>query len=349
MQRQAGKPIVAIGVGEAHSIFLSAQGQLFSVGWNDKGQLGATKAGAIPRTLLEASVTSLAVGQDHAVALCANGSVYAWGGNKHGQLGLGHLQVASAPTRVPVSQRRVVAIAAGDAHTVALLETGAIYGWGHSMGRLPQKVSPPTRFVAVGAGSCFSVALSAGGTLFAWGQGTHGELGLGDHVTHVATPTALAVSIAAKPVMVASVSCGAHHVLALSRCGHTFAWGHNARGQLGLGDLRDRFAPTRLRALDGLAVIALTAGLHGSVAVVSAKAALPTSVVYIWGDLGSVAMVPSESVAADAVVLGATDKRLTPTKFLQTPAADAPTQRIRRTRLCCTRLHSCIRHIARGC
>ncbi|EQC28486.1 hypothetical protein SDRG_13814 [Saprolegnia diclina VS20] len=327
IERTLGKPVVAMGIGEAHSMFLSAQGQLFSVGWNDKGQLGATKAGAIPRTLLEAPVTSLAVGQDHAVALCANGSVYSWGGNKHGQLGLGHLQVASTPTRVSVSQRRVVAIAVGGAHTVALLETGALYGWGHSMGRLPQKVSPPTRFVAVAAGSSFSVALSAGGTLFAWGEGTHGELGLGDQMTRVATPTALAVSIAAKSVLVASVSCGAQHVLALSRCGHTFAWGHNARGQLGLGDVRDRFAPTRLRALDGLAVTSLTAGLHGSVAVVTAKAAVTMSVVYIWGDLGSVAMVPSEIMAnGAAVVLGATDKRLAPTKFLQTPAADVPTQ-----------------------
>lgn len=44
----------------------------------------------------------------------------------------------------------------------------------------------------------------------------------------------------------ASVSGGGSHTLAIKKDGTLWAWGHNEEGQLGLGDTRDRYTPTRV-------------------------------------------------------------------------------------------------------
>lgn len=42
------------------------------------------------------------------------------------------------------------------------------------------------------------------------------------------------------------IACGGAHAVALTRSGLVYAWGSNARGQLGVGDTRDRTEPTRV-------------------------------------------------------------------------------------------------------
>lgn len=46
------------------------------------------------------------------------------------------------------------------------------------------------------------------------------------------------------------VACGFAHTLALTETGHVYAWGLNAKGQLGTSDTRARGAPTVIAAPD---------------------------------------------------------------------------------------------------
>jgi hypothetical protein len=48
---------------------------------------------------------------------------------------------------------------------------------------------------------------------------------------------------------VVSVVCGAFHCLALTASGAVFSWGRGSEGQLGLGDMKDRDAPTLVQHL----------------------------------------------------------------------------------------------------
>ena len=56
-----------------------------------------------------------------------------------------------------------------------------------------------------------------------------------------------------------------------------YAWGHNSAGQLGLGDRRDRHAPTVVDALWALPVVQLAAGDAHSAALTT------NGHMFIWG------------------------------------------------------------------
>jgi alpha-tubulin suppressor-like RCC1 family protein len=73
-------------------------------------------------------VAQVAVGWDHACALI-NGAVKCWGQNQQGQLGDGSQteQRSIVTTAIP---EKAKAIACGNQHTCALLETGAVRCWG---------------------------------------------------------------------------------------------------------------------------------------------------------------------------------------------------------------------------
>jgi alpha-tubulin suppressor-like RCC1 family protein len=52
-----------------------------------------------------------------------------------------------------------------------------------------------------------------------------------------------------QPVPVLQVRCGLHHALALTSAGTVLAWGHGARGRLGLGDEANVQDPTLVPGL----------------------------------------------------------------------------------------------------
>ena len=63
-------------------------------------------------------------------------------------------------------------------------------------------------------------------------------------------------------VQIEAVSTGTctAHLFAISDEGKVYAWGRNEKGQLGLGDLRDRKCPTLVTALDGYRIVAARVG-----------------------------------------------------------------------------------------
>jgi alpha-tubulin suppressor-like RCC1 family protein len=82
-------------------------------------------------------VTKIAAGGKHTCVLLDDGSVACWGDNRWGQLGLGNMPGPAAKvgpqgplTRVDFKQKKAVDIAAGHAHTCALLEDAKLMCWG---------------------------------------------------------------------------------------------------------------------------------------------------------------------------------------------------------------------------
>ncbi len=83
------------------------------------------------------TAVSLAAGGSHSLALCSDGTVAAWGYNSYGQLGNNSTTNSSVPVSVTSSGvlagRTVVAIAAGDAHSLALCSDGTVAAWGNNI------------------------------------------------------------------------------------------------------------------------------------------------------------------------------------------------------------------------
>ncbi|WP_434383315.1 RCC1 domain-containing protein [Melittangium boletus] len=238
-------PVVGASLGGAHALLLLADGTVLAAGANAAGQLGlgstATVDGPTRVPGLE-RIVRVAAGSAHSVALRADGAVFVWGSNGDGQLGNGEVDDAPHPEPFQVTHlERVVDVAAGRAHVLALGEEGRVRAWGlGSSGQLgqgksgmlggraqPVEVLDVTGAESVSAQANSSFALSATGALWAWGQNSNAQLGDG---TTAERPRAVQV----KGLGAArAVGPGSLHVLALTGPDACFAWGANTSGQLG--------------------------------------------------------------------------------------------------------------------
>ena len=67
----------------------------------------------------------------HSLALTADSSVWSWGWGALGQLGHGDTQRQLLPNKLEAfAGRRVVAVSAGELHSLALAADGAVLTWG---------------------------------------------------------------------------------------------------------------------------------------------------------------------------------------------------------------------------
>lgn len=222
---------------------------------NDRIAIGGTDLGA-------ATFTQVAAGTNHTIALAADGTLYAWGSNEIGQLGDGNPGTTGSYVRLPVkvdmsgelAGKRIVQIAAGEYHSLALADNGRVYAWGwNAGGRLGlgwedefASVPVPTAVIHTGAlngafvtsiaaGDAHSVALTRDGNVFTWGENEKGQLGVGAGVSRN-TPTAVTIG-----PRITSIAVGGRHTVAVQDGGASvWAWGKGTEGQLGDSSRLDR-------------------------------------------------------------------------------------------------------------
>ena len=150
------------------------------------------------------------------------------------------------------------AVAAGEAHTVAVRSDGTLWGWGaNGTGQLgdgtthdrlePVRVRSGSDWRAVAAGEAHTVGLRTDGTLWAWGLNNHGQLGQRWLVRRQLKP---------EPVKRFrdlwnwtwdhdwdTVAAAGHGTVALKTDGTLWGWGNNDYGQLGECAVTDPSCP----------------------------------------------------------------------------------------------------------
>ena len=247
------------------------------------------------------------------VLVWASKRAFAWGDNETGELGDNtttrrYLPVPVTATGV-LAGKTVVALAAGDFHSLALRSDGTVAAWGYNFfgevgdntttnRQVPVAVNAAAgvsalygkTVVAIAAGGSHSLALCSNGTVAAWGYNGDGELGdnyvsaFQSHVP-VAVNTASGVSALAGKTVVA-VACGNEHNLALCSDGTVAAWGGNNYGQVGDNSTTNRPVPvmvntaSNVSALYGKLVVAIAAGGAYSLALCG------DGTVAAWGENG---------------------------------------------------------------
>jgi alpha-tubulin suppressor-like RCC1 family protein len=190
-------------------------------------------------------------GFDYSLALLENGKVMAWGNGTSGQLGNATNETSKVPVEVTGLSAPATAIAAGEAHSLALLNNGTVMAWGvNGLGQLgngteaksnvPVAVSNLSGVTAISAGGYHALALLGNGTAKAWGDNFTGQLGDGtstgpEQCGEVKTGCAKIPVAVSKLSEVAAVAGGEFHSLALLSNGTVKAWGNNETGQLGDG------------------------------------------------------------------------------------------------------------------
>jgi alpha-tubulin suppressor-like RCC1 family protein len=273
------KNIVAVAVGAQHSLALSADGKVYATGRNDSGQLGLGESGLgdkfnrntfTPAQSLEGKkIVAIAAGQFCSLALDELGKIYGTGRNL-GQLGLGHYGALDTftPAR-SLENKKIVAIAADNEHSLALDDEGKTYatGWnrdgqlglGDTKNRntftLVESLGG-RKIVAITGGFAHSLALDSDGKVYAAGWNKYGQLGLSDETSRSAFT--LVSSLADKKIV--AIAASYQHSLAIDNNGAVYATGWNDFGQLGLGDKFNRNTFTRVSSLEGKKIVAIAAG-----------------------------------------------------------------------------------------
>ena len=298
--------VAAIAVGWSHTCALTQAGAALCWGNNGNGQLGGgggtgnqttpVAVQGLGGTGTLTGITSIVAGAYHTCAVTQAGAALCWGNNGNGQLGDGSIAQTTAPVAVKGvggtgTLSDVTAIAAGNHHTCARMQTGAAQCWGaNGYGQLgdgsttqrPTPVAVPslgTGVAALTAGPFHTCALAQTGTVQCWGSNYYGPLGNGTN-TQSPTPTPTAAPLAAPVATHAgAVAAGANYTCALTTAGAAYCWGGNGYGQLGDGSTDNRTTPAPVSGL-GFGVAAIAArGLH-TCALTTAGTAL------CWGHNG---------------------------------------------------------------
>ena len=142
------KIAVYVAAGGQHTLCTTADGSLFSWGFNGSGQLGAkdTDNRYVPTLvtgLQGKQVVHVAAAYYHTICTTSDGSVFTWGGGECGVLGLGDVWTDMlVPTLVggELQNKVVVQVAAGDEHSSCVTEDDSVYTWGkNDEGQLGQE------------------------------------------------------------------------------------------------------------------------------------------------------------------------------------------------------------------
>lgn len=285
----ADKRFIAAAAGASHGVGIDEGGKLWAWGANEYGQLGD---GSIESTLVPVPVptapattfSAVSAGRFHTLAVDTDGAVWAWGRNEYGQLGDGSTDPSLVPKKNTTIKTKVVAVAAGANHSLALDENGVAWAWGRNeKGELgidstgdrhaPVEVPASRAWTAIAAGERHSVALDEELWVWTWGDNEEGQLGAGTSAWSSAP--LLVVRPVDQPLKGASIAAGGFHTLVVDEAGGVWAWGRNRFGELGV----HVYGSNRPKQIDlETSFLTVSAGAFHSVALGGARS------LWTWGD-----------------------------------------------------------------
>jgi alpha-tubulin suppressor-like RCC1 family protein len=130
--------VKAVAMGYSHTLVLKTNGELWTLGLNESGQLGVAVTTAdwddyhSTPVLVATGVARIAAGTNHSLFVKTDGTLWAMGDNSHGQIGVStaeHAGLASTDTPLQIASN-VTAIAAGRRHSAYVTGDGRLYAFG---------------------------------------------------------------------------------------------------------------------------------------------------------------------------------------------------------------------------
>ncbi|CAK0784231.1 hypothetical protein CVIRNUC_007435 [Coccomyxa viridis] len=245
--------LVGVSCGGAHTAAVAEDGSAFLWGLNDDGQLvhgSDSPYLQVPHeALIPEAITQVACGNRHTLFLSDTSCVWAAGDNKRGQLGLGrelHGSQLLARRIQALVGTKIVHIAAGAEHSMAVSAAGDLFTWGNgSRGCLGHGLSAAgyhedehsprlvrslagRQITFAAAGLANSGCVDDSGTAYIWGPALRQSFGS-------------ASSEVDKPQPVPGIhhavglAVGGGHVLVQEHSGAVASYGANEYGVLGHG------------------------------------------------------------------------------------------------------------------
>lgn len=194
-----GKNIVAVQASHHHCLALSGDGKVFTWGRGEYGVLGTgastdVKEPVLLESLAAFNVVHITCGNAFSGAITDEGELWVWGRNDGGQLGqpeglsMDIHNIETVPTQCEVIKdlkEKVIDVACGERHTLALTAEGETWMWGLSQWLVPELVRGDDNVLLgmnitqIAACNNVSAVVDEEGYLFTWGHGVSGCLGQG--------------------------------------------------------------------------------------------------------------------------------------------------------------------------
>eukprot|EP00753_Platysulcus_tardus_P001036 PLAT10983.1.p1 GENE.PLAT10983.1~~PLAT10983.1.p1 ORF type:complete len:1007 (+),score=498.63 PLAT10983.1:33-3023(+) len=233
-----GRRMLKVACGDAHTLFLGEDGQLHGCGSAQLGQLGCDRCTlqARPIRILLGGEASAVEGEEKEGGV--DDAVEAEAEADEGEEAKEEAKEDSGSTEGKTAEDttavRVIDVAAGWGHSLAVAEDGSLFAWGSNVrGELGiasrQSVCTPTRVawpsgealpVAVFANAHRSFAVTAPGAVWAWGCNERAQLPVETAEAIVDVPTAVRGPCAGQQVMLAAFSHGEAYFFCPTRVAH---------------------------------------------------------------------------------------------------------------------------------
>ncbi|PRP80534.1 hypothetical protein PROFUN_11847 [Planoprotostelium fungivorum] len=246
------RKIINVSAGYAYTIAADDQGNVFSWGFNEKGQLGLghrfNQENPQQVTQLDGvRIVKTACGMQHTAMLSDEGHLYTCGLGVFGQLGHGEPRDSLLPR---------------------VIETLSSAG---------EKIKD------IALGSFFTMAISTNGKAWSWGHGEYGQHGGQENYQDWSTggygdekDKNFYHSIP-RPLMgmsndqIQMLACGHLHSMALTQDHKILSWGWGSSGCLGHGNRRFQLVPKEVGQLQGEEIKSIAAGNKHSLVVTSSS------------------------------------------------------------------------------
>ena len=259
-----------IDIGSGFTIVRCANGDVYTCGDNQYGQLGSGAVGGnifyFKSTASLDSVIAVSGGGGHTLSVKSDGSLFSWGLNDAAQLGNGSISNESIPTLVD-SIDPVVQVSAGFYHSLVLTSDSSVWAFGdNSFGALgfppppyiafrPKKIDTLKNVAKVSAGVDHSTALTRAGELWVWGQNQWGQLGIGS-LNSMHKPQMI------RNLKLVDVEADRYTTYGIDTSGFVWAWGRNKNGELGVANNGNRYqnVPVQIPGISNAMAIAVGYG-----------------------------------------------------------------------------------------
>ncbi|KAK3086212.1 hypothetical protein FSP39_015293 [Pinctada imbricata] len=290
------KRICVFGSSGNEALYIDDEDDVYAIGSNCSSCLGLgdTHSSFEPRkveALCKKKIMDIAFGSGpHVLAVSSTGDMYSWGHNGYCQLGNGGSSQGLAPVLITANLqgKKILKVACGSHHSLALSQEGEIYAWGQNncgqvgSGTTTNQPTPRKVMAVIGTkvassiacGQTSSMALMENGEVYGWGYNGNGQLGLGNNVNQ---PNPCRVQ-QLQNIIICQLACGYAHTLALSDEGVLYTWGANSYGQLGTGNKANQVSPSKV-VVNGDRLVEIAASHYAHISAAMTE----TGRVYMWG------------------------------------------------------------------
>eukprot|EP01083_Nonionella_stella_P046110 123481_1 len=284
---------VSVAAGKYHSLILTDEGNVWSFGYGNDGQLGyvtkekilakkAMREVALSPNIIDSlnneHIVNISCGACHSCVISKDGKLFTFGYNGLKQCGVEHLRGDRifVPTNVVLPNELTPAfIECGNCHTLILTTNHMVLSCGKGeegqLGHGNDDIHCNTpkiidalktkHIINIAAGHKHSLCVSKDGEVYAFGIGTMGVLGHGDIYPQPQMEPAAILFFKDKNIKIRECAAGGEsHSGAISITGEVYLWGSGRDGCLGIGSRKVKAVPTKVEYFNNIKAKCLALG-----------------------------------------------------------------------------------------